>query len=64
MTWHPETLKALRARRRLTQAALAERAGVHQVTVARLETGRRRPGLAVLQKLAKALDVTITDLLK
>jgi transcriptional regulator with XRE-family HTH domain len=64
MTWYPETLKALRAKRRLTQAQLAERAGVHQVTVAKLEAGMRRPGLAVLQKLATALRVPITHLLK
>ena len=64
MTWHPKTLKALRARRRLTQAALAERAGIHQVTVARLESGARRPGLRTLEKLARALGVDLGALLK
>ena len=64
MTWHPDTLQKLRARRRLTQAVLAERAGVHRVTIARLETGARGPGLDVLEKLAKALRVRLTDLLK
>ena len=63
MTWHPKTLKTLRARRGLTQTALANRAGVHQVTIARLESGTRRPGLAVLEKLAKALRVNVSDLL-
>ena len=64
MTWHPDTLQQLRTRRGWTQAALAERAGVHRVTIARLETGTRRPGLDVLEALAKALRVKITDLLK
>ncbi len=64
MTWHPETLRTLRARRRLTQAALAARAGVHRVTIANLERGTRRPGLTMLERLAAALDVKITALLK
>ncbi len=64
MTWRSETLRTLRARRRLTQAALAERAGVHRVTIARLETGTRRPGLDVLEALATALGVKMADLLK
>ena len=63
MTWQPERLKTLRERRHLTQDALAQRVGVHRVTIARLETGARQPGLEMLEGLAKALQVKVTDLL-
>ncbi len=37
--WRGAVLKKARERRKLTQAALAKKVGVHQVTIARLETG-------------------------
>ena len=57
-------LKKARERRKLTQAALANKVGVHQVTIARLETGVRRPSADLLQRLAKALKVRMENLLK
>ena len=63
MPWYPNTLKALRERRGLTQAQLAELVGVTRVTVARLEVGMRQPGIDLLEALAKALRVKVTDLL-
>jgi len=57
-------LKRTRERRKLTQAGLAKRVGVHQVTIARLETGTRRPSADLLRRLAKALKVKMEDLLK
>ena len=62
--WRGAVLKKARERRKLTQAALAKKVGVHQVTIARLETGKRRPSMDLLQRLAKALRVKIGDLLK
>lgn len=43
-----------RARAGLTQAELAERMGTSQSAVARLESGKARPSVATLEKLAKA----------
>ena len=43
-----------RARAGLTQAELAERMGTSQSAVARLESGRGRPSVATLEKLAEA----------
>ncbi len=57
-------LKAARERKRMTQAALAKKVGVHQVTIARLETGVRRPSMDLLQKLAKVLRVKVAELLE
>ncbi len=62
--WRGTVLKKARERRKLTQAALAKRLGVHQVTIARLETGTRRPSAHLLQRLAKTLKEKMEDLLK
>ena len=64
MPWSATTLKKLRERRKLTQQQLAEQVGTHRVTIAKLETGALRPGVDVLEALAKALKVKVTDLLK
>ncbi|WP_280338460.1 nucleotidyltransferase domain-containing protein [Nocardia neocaledoniensis] len=43
-----------RQRRRLTQRELAKRAGVAQSTVATLESGRRQPSFAMVERLLAA----------
>lgn len=46
----------LRAANELTQAQLAERVGTTQSVIARLEGGRHGPNVALLRRIAKALD--------
>ena len=53
----PTGLAALRLRNGLSQAALAELAGVRQATISHLETGRSTPEPMTLAKLAAALGV-------
>lgn len=48
------TVIGARARAGLTQAELAERMGTSQSAVARLESGKARPSVATLEKLAEA----------
>jgi DNA-binding XRE family transcriptional regulator len=55
-------LRVYRGMRGLTQAALAEKAGVNRVTVAEIETGRKQGSVATLRALADALGVTLDDL--
>lgn len=57
-------IKALRAKRGMTQEALAEKTGLTRVHIARLETGNHDPTLSTLQKLAKALKVTVGKLVE
>ena len=56
-------VKRWRMRRQLTQQALADKVGIHRVYLARLEAGTRTPSLRTLKRLAKALKVTMADLL-
>lgn len=56
-------LQTLRKRAGLTQARLAQRAGLPRSTLANLETGSGNPTLAVLGALAGALQVRIDELL-
>jgi DNA-binding XRE family transcriptional regulator len=55
-------LRVYRDLRSLTQAALAQGAGVNRVTVAEIETGRKQGSVATLRKLADALGVAVDDL--
>jgi transcriptional regulator with XRE-family HTH domain len=57
-------LKQLRAARRLSQSALADKAGISRGYLARLETAQQDPTLTVLEKLAKALKVSLAELVK
>lgn len=58
-------LESARKRIPLTQAELAERAGVTRVTIARLESNEKgtAPRPATLRAIAAALDVSATWLL-
>ena len=56
-------LISLRHARRLTQDALAAASALPRSTIANLESGDANPSLAVLVKVAGALDVPIDELL-
>ena len=57
-------LRQLRKVKELTQEDLARKAGVTLGYIARLETGRHDPKLSTLRKLAKALGVSVAELLE
>lgn len=57
-------MKRLREGRGWSQEDLARRIKSHQVSIARLETGVRRPGIDLAEKIAKALGVTVDRLLR
>ena len=57
-------IKTLRARRKLSQEALADKAGIHRVSLANIERGAKTPTLDTLARLAKALRVPLSRLLK
>lgn len=48
----------------LSQEAFADTAGIHRTYVSDLERGARNPTIRVVETLAKALGVTVSDLLQ
>ncbi len=59
-----QRLKRLRTLRALTQAELADRAGVTTATVARIERDEIEPRMTTLRKLAHALEVDPAELVE
>jgi transcriptional regulator with XRE-family HTH domain len=59
-----ERLKKQRTRRALTQAELAQGAGVTTATVARIERNEIEPRMTTLRKLALALEVDPAELVE
>ncbi len=55
-------LRQWRDRRGLSLHALADKAGVHFVTIVKIEQGRMSPTVALLEKLAAGLGITVRDL--
>jgi HTH-type transcriptional regulator, competence development regulator len=59
-----EQLRNARTRRLLTQDELAAKAGVSQSTIANIERNNAEPQFRTIRKLARALDVEPTELVK
>jgi DNA-binding XRE family transcriptional regulator len=59
-----ETIRALRKAAGLTLAALAGKADMSKGSLCSLEKGERSAGLAVLKKLAAAMDIPVSVLVK
>jgi putative transcriptional regulator len=56
------TMRVQRARLDLTQAELAERAGVARKSINAIETGNMVPSIVLALKLARVLGVTVEEL--
>lgn len=48
-----------RIRAGLTQTELSEKSGISQADISRMEKGTRNPSVALLKRLAEALDSTL-----
>jgi len=59
-----ENIRRLREKKEWSQEDLAHKSGIHVTYLSGLECGRRNPTVMVLERLAKALDVHISILLK
>lgn len=55
-------IKKRRNELEMTQEDLAEKVGVSRVYIGYVEQGRNSPSLEILEKIAKALKVRISDL--
>lgn len=57
------SLRRVRHQRKLSQEALAEATGLSTNFIGEMERGLKAPGLVVIVRLCRALDVGIQDLL-
>ena len=57
------TIKHLREARNMTQAELAEQIGVSSKTVSKWETAKGLPDISLLKSLAKALGISVIELM-
>ena len=59
-----ENMKKVRAKKKLSQGALARLLDVDKGYISNVESGKKNPTLATIQRLAEALDVSANELLK
>ncbi len=57
-----KNIQRQRKLRGLTQEALAEAVNVNRAYIGHLEQGRRTPSINMLEKIAKALNVPVSEL--
>jgi transcriptional regulator with XRE-family HTH domain len=55
----PENIKRLRKQKKWSQTVLADKVGSHLSHINRIETGKYKPSLDVLKKLAEVLEVSL-----
>jgi len=57
-------VRELRKAKSWRQIDLSEHSGVHEVHISDLERGTREAGVKTLQRIAKSLGITVSDLFK
>lgn len=59
-----QKLKELRQQNKLSHDRLAQKAGITRPAISHIEKGKRRPSLMVCLRLAQALDIELSDIIK
>jgi transcriptional regulator with XRE-family HTH domain len=59
-----ERLRRLREKKGLNQLEFSEKCGIENSHLSRLESGKREPGLYMVELLAKGLGISIAELMK
>ncbi len=60
----PSKLKKLRIRNGLSQESLSDAAGLHHTYISLLETGKRKPSLDTIEKLAAGFELQTWEFVK
>lgn len=54
-------IKELRNKLNISQEELADRSNIHRTYIASLEVGKRNVSIVTLEKIVKALDVSLSE---
>jgi len=57
-------IQRIRREKDLSQEEVAHRADIHQTYLSGVETGKRNPSILVVERIAKALGVDVTEIFK
>ncbi len=57
-------IASIRKQKGMTQEKLAAEADIDRVALANIETGKRRPTVTTIYKIASALDTRVEDIFK
>lgn len=58
-----ERIRKIRIEKGMTQKEIAEKCGINDANIRKYESGRQNPKIDTIEKIAKALDVEISELL-
>lgn len=57
-------IQRIRREKDLSQEEIAHRADIHQTYLSGVETGKRNPSILVVERIAKALGVDVSEIFK
>ena len=57
-------IQRIRREKDLSQEEVAHRANIHQTYLSGVETGKRNPSILVVERIAKALGVDVSEIFK
>lgn len=57
-------IQRIRRQKDLSQEEVAHRADIHQTYLSGVETGKRNPSILVVERIAKALGVDVSEIFK
>lgn len=59
-----DNLLELRIKKKLTQQALANKSNIDRSMISKIEKNKTQPSLSTLENIAKALEVSVSELIK
>jgi len=59
-----ENMRRIRTRKNMSQGDICRALGVDRAYISTIESGKQNPTLATVEKIAKALGVSVNELLK
>ena len=57
-------IKKIRARKHMSQGDICRELGVDRAYISNIESGKQNPTLSTIERIAKALGVSVDELLK